>query len=170
MSHQKEIEFTSIILPGTQHLFPTVMKQRQRNPIDPLDEVLKPPPDETEQERIERLEREENAKRVSNAIDESIRAERLVMKKRKVVRLLLLGQSESGMFYNLFCLMLDFNNFILGKSTTLRRGCQRVPTLIHNLTLHIHRLPTIIHTKRVSRRAYPLASSMHSTFLYRPGY
>ena len=86
------------------------MKQRQPNPTDPLEEVLKPPPGETEQERMVRLEREENAKRVSNAIDESIRAEKLVMKKRKVVRLLLLGQSESGMFadssvlYNLITL------------------------------------------------------------------
>lgn len=86
---------------NTAHtLFPTVMKQRQRDLTDPLDEILKPPPGETEQERLERVEREENARRVSNAIDESLRAERLVMKKRKVVRLLLLGQSESGMFAN----------------------------------------------------------------------
>lgn len=80
------------------------MKQRQRDLTDPLDEILKPPPGETEQERLERVEREENARRVSNAIDESLRAERLVMKKRKVVRLLLLGQSESGMFSNYYSL------------------------------------------------------------------
>lgn len=69
-----------------------------RHPVgnDPLDEVLKPPPDETPEAREARLAEEEDAKRVSNAIDASIKAEKQIMKKRKVVRLLLLGQSESG--------------------------------------------------------------------------
>lgn len=61
-----------------------------------MDEVLKPPQDETPQARQIRMAEEENAKRVSRAIDESIKAERQNLKKRKVVRLLLLGQSESG--------------------------------------------------------------------------
>ena len=64
---------------------------------DPLNEVLKPPPDETPEEKVTRVAKEEEAKRVSQAIDLSIKAERQIMKKRKVVRLLLLGQSESGM-------------------------------------------------------------------------
>jgi hypothetical protein len=64
--------------------------------IDPLDEVLKPPPDETPEAKANRLAQEEEAKRVSQAIDQSIKAERQILKKRKVVRLLLLGQSESG--------------------------------------------------------------------------
>ncbi|KIM78223.1 hypothetical protein PILCRDRAFT_75828 [Piloderma croceum F 1598] len=63
---------------------------------DPLDEALKPPPDESLEAREARLAQEDKAKRVSQAIDESIKAERQIMKKRKVVRLLLLGQSESG--------------------------------------------------------------------------
>jgi guanine nucleotide-binding protein subunit alpha len=63
---------------------------------DPLDEVLRPPPDETPRAKEARLADEENAKRVSKAIDESIKAEKQILKKRKVVRLLLLGQSESG--------------------------------------------------------------------------
>ena len=69
-------------------------RQSVRN--DPLDEILKPPPDETPEAKEARLAEEEDAKRVSKAIDESIKAERHIMKKRKVVRLLLLGQSESG--------------------------------------------------------------------------
>lgn len=64
--------------------------------VDPLDEVLKPPPDESPQAREIRLAREEQAKLVSQAIDESLKAERQVLKKRRVVNLLLLGQSESG--------------------------------------------------------------------------
>lgn len=63
---------------------------------DPLDDVLRPPIDETEEERSLRLQTEEQAKRVSDAIDETIRQERQAAKKKDVVRILLLGQSESG--------------------------------------------------------------------------
>lgn len=63
---------------------------------DPLDEVLKPPPDETPLERQFREARQEEAKRVSNAIDDAIKAERQMRKKKRIIRLLLLGQSESG--------------------------------------------------------------------------
>ena len=63
---------------------------------DPLDDVLRPPIDETEEERTIRLQTEEQAKRVSDAIDEAIRQERQAAKKKDVVRILLLGQSESG--------------------------------------------------------------------------
>jgi hypothetical protein len=63
---------------------------------DPLDDVLRPPLDETEGERSIRLQTEEKAKRVSDAIDEALRQERQAAKKKDVVRLLLLGQSESG--------------------------------------------------------------------------
>jgi hypothetical protein len=64
---------------------------------DPLDEVLRPPPDETPEQRELRLEREAEAKRISLAIDASIKAERQARRKKRIVRLLLLGQSESGM-------------------------------------------------------------------------
>jgi hypothetical protein len=64
---------------------------------DPFDEVLKPPPNETPEERAQRIASEEEARRVSMAIDEAIKAERQMRKKKRVIRLLLLGQSESGM-------------------------------------------------------------------------
>lgn len=64
---------------------------------DPLDELLKPPPGETEEDRVIRLAQEAEAQRISHQIDESIKAERQQQKKKSVVRLLLLGQSESGM-------------------------------------------------------------------------
>ena len=64
---------------------------------DPFDEMLKPPLNESPAEKLERLEREEKARRVSLSIDEEIRAEIQRKKKKNVIRLLLLGQSESGM-------------------------------------------------------------------------
>ena len=63
---------------------------------DPLSAALRPPIDETEEEKASRIAEEEAAKRVSHAIDEAIRLERQQRKKHKLVRLLLLGQSESG--------------------------------------------------------------------------
>ncbi|KAJ7931299.1 guanine nucleotide-binding protein alpha-4 subunit [Mycena leptocephala] len=63
---------------------------------DPLDAVLRPPPDETPEQAVVREAREAEARRVSAAIDADIKAERLARRKKRIVRLLLLGQSESG--------------------------------------------------------------------------
>ena len=54
--------------------------------------------------------------RVSAAIDEEIRQERAMAKKRKVVKLLLLGQSESGWLFFLFCFVAFFLCFIVLKN------------------------------------------------------
>ncbi|KAL1743993.1 guanine nucleotide binding protein, alpha subunit [Schizophyllum fasciatum] len=64
--------------------------------VDAFDAALRPPPDETPAEREARLAREEEARRVSAEIDAEIKAERQAKKKKRIVRLLLLGQSESG--------------------------------------------------------------------------
>jgi guanine nucleotide-binding protein subunit alpha len=73
---------------------------------DPFEAVLRPPPGETSAQRDARILAEQLAKRVSDTIDEQLRAERAELKKsRPDVRILLLGQSESG------------------KSTTLKRTC-----------------------------------------------
>jgi hypothetical protein len=63
---------------------------------DPFEAVLLPPPNENEQERVARLSQEAEATRVSEEIDAAIRSERQKQKKRRIVRVLLLGQSESG--------------------------------------------------------------------------
>ncbi|KAI0299954.1 G-alpha-domain-containing protein [Russula brevipes] len=69
----------------------------QNIPHDPFEAVLRPPPDETPAQRDARLLAEKNAKRISDAIDEQLRAERAELKKNSPdVRILLLGQSESG--------------------------------------------------------------------------
>ncbi|KAG8785017.1 hypothetical protein FRC12_018077 [Ceratobasidium sp. 428] len=65
---------------------------------DPLALAIAPPANESADARNERLRAESEAKRVSDAIDEEIREARMKEKKRKAteVRVLLLGQSESG--------------------------------------------------------------------------
>ncbi|TFY82532.1 hypothetical protein EWM64_g1482 [Hericium alpestre] len=64
---------------------------------DPLSIAWAPPANETPEEKAARLEREAAAQRVSDAIDESLKAESAALKKRpKAIKLLLLGQSESG--------------------------------------------------------------------------
>ncbi|RPD63760.1 G-alpha-domain-containing protein [Lentinus tigrinus ALCF2SS1-6] len=64
---------------------------------DPLSIALEPPPDETPAERWAREQAEAQARRISEQIDDQIKAERQAMKKRKPpIKVLLLGQSESG--------------------------------------------------------------------------
>ncbi|KAG1859657.1 guanine nucleotide binding protein, alpha subunit [Suillus subluteus] len=64
---------------------------------DPLTLAIAPPKDETPQEKDTREEAEVEARRISEAIDEQIRQERTALKKKKKsVKVLLLGQSESG--------------------------------------------------------------------------
>jgi hypothetical protein len=71
---------------------------------DPFEAALSPPPGETPAQRDARILAEHLAKQVSDAIDEQLRVERAELKKTSPdVRILLLGQSESG------------------KSTTLKR-------------------------------------------------
>ncbi|KAF8651823.1 hypothetical protein AX16_004648 [Volvariella volvacea WC 439] len=87
---------------------------------DPLDEVLRPPPNESPGEREIRLAREEEARKISQAIDASIKAEKQARKKKRIVRLLLLGQSESGTVLSFFPPS-HFSFPPTGKSTTLRQ-------------------------------------------------
>jgi hypothetical protein len=77
---------------------------RRRSLSDPLAAALLPPPNETQDEREIRLNAEYEAKKVSDGIDQMLANERNQRKKGKGdVKVLLLGQSESG------------------KSTTLKR-------------------------------------------------
>ncbi|KAG6821012.1 hypothetical protein H0H93_007902 [Arthromyces matolae] len=63
---------------------------------DPLTKAMAPPPDETEEERQARLADEREAQRRSDAIDEELNRQRINEKRTQCVRILLLGQSESG--------------------------------------------------------------------------
>ncbi|KAJ3758968.1 guanine nucleotide binding protein, alpha subunit [Lentinula raphanica] len=65
--------------------------------VDPLSLAIAPPPNETPAERAAREFAEAEALRISNEIDEQLRKEReSERKKKRPVKLLLLGQSESG--------------------------------------------------------------------------
>ncbi|KAJ8690482.1 hypothetical protein PTI98_011907 [Pleurotus ostreatus] len=64
---------------------------------DPLTLAMSPPPNETPEERQAREAREAEAQRISDEIDEQIRKEKEARRKKKrPVKVLLLGQSESG--------------------------------------------------------------------------
>ncbi|KAH8799253.1 G-alpha-domain-containing protein [Flagelloscypha sp. PMI_526] len=81
--------------------FPPAFNHSRPGPngfFDPFEKVLQPPDDETPHEREVRTQQEDEARRVSDQIDQQLKLERDSMKRgrRKVVRLLLLGQSESG--------------------------------------------------------------------------
>ncbi|KAI9061527.1 G-alpha-domain-containing protein [Trametes sanguinea] len=67
------------------------------DPDDPLAAAIAPPPNETPEERERRLRQEEEAKRISDEIDERLKLDRAAWKRHKsTFKLLLLGQSESG--------------------------------------------------------------------------
>jgi hypothetical protein len=67
------------------------------NTYDPFAAFIAPPPGETPAEKSVRERREAEAQRISDKIDEDIRHERESQKQQKgIVRVLLLGQSESG--------------------------------------------------------------------------
>lgn len=64
---------------------------------DPLAAAIAPPPNETPAARSVRLRAEAEARRVSDEIDEELKAERAARRRqRPFVKVLLLGQSESG--------------------------------------------------------------------------
>jgi hypothetical protein len=67
-------------------------------PIDPFYEFMQAPPDETPAQKTARLKRELDAQRVSDGIDEDIKQEREMEKKKEktIIKVLLLGQAESG--------------------------------------------------------------------------
>lgn len=93
-------KYTSLIKYLKTNAFPPHPPAVYTMPVsdDPFDEVLRPPPNETPEQCQLRLSRETEAKRVSMVIDANIKAERQARRKKRIVRLLLLGQSESGQY------------------------------------------------------------------------
>ncbi|KAF9530617.1 heterotrimeric G protein alpha subunit [Crepidotus variabilis] len=67
------------------------------HPSDPFYEFMKPPEDETPAQKTARLKREADAQRINDEIDDQIKEDRnRIKKEREIVKVLLLGQSESG--------------------------------------------------------------------------
>lgn len=69
---------------------------RPRSTSDPLAVALQPPPNETLTQREDRLRAEQEAKKRSDSIDKMLRDSERRNRKRKTIKVLLLGQSESG--------------------------------------------------------------------------
>ncbi|EGN97541.1 hypothetical protein SERLA73DRAFT_139805 [Serpula lacrymans var. lacrymans S7.3] len=70
---------------------------RRRQQDDSWSQVFRPPANESMEERTERMYRQQEAQRISREIDESIQESRKVLeRKKKAIKVLLLGQSESG--------------------------------------------------------------------------
>jgi guanine nucleotide-binding protein alpha-1 subunit len=68
---------------------------------DPLTKALEPAPDESEEERLRRLESIQAAQKVSQAIDaEILESKKLLEKKNKAIKILLLGRPS--IFYLFF--------------------------------------------------------------------
>lgn len=99
------------------------------NDIDPLTLALQPPPDETLQQKVERLRIEEEARRISHLIDEQIKVDRAQMKKASnSYKILLLGtlsyttaDSRSEKIDPSFLA----GQAESGKSTTLKSQCRK---------------------------------------------
>lgn len=126
----------------------------QNNPADYFEAVLRPPLDETPAQRDTRIRAEQNAKRVSDAIDEQLRTERADLKRKRAdVKILLLGQSESG------------------KSTTLKR-MSSTPAfsldMSHMYLLDVpvcplnRRTPAFIHTSLLKLTHIPEFQLLHT--------
>ena len=63
---------------------------------DPFSFMTAPPSNESPEEMAIREKVEAEAKKISEQIDESINQERSALKKKRHIKVLLLGQSESG--------------------------------------------------------------------------
>ena len=110
---------------------------------DPLSRILAPPPNETLEEREARLRLEAEARLISDRIDEQLKAERAALKKNRPVKVLLLGQSESG------------------KSTTLKRESLPPPILVLPRPLPS---PVFLHPHKPARGGAKLARPPRALF------
>jgi guanine nucleotide-binding protein subunit alpha len=67
------------------------------HPSDPFYDFMKPPEAETETQKTARLKGEAEAQRRNDAIEDQIKEDRArIQRDREIVKVLLLGQSESG--------------------------------------------------------------------------
>ncbi|CDO77298.1 hypothetical protein BN946_scf184753.g48 [Trametes cinnabarina] len=74
----------------------TLQHVRRRSLSDPLAAALLPPAGETAEQREARLRQEEEAKQRSECIDKMLKHDEKSRRRKKTVKVLLLGQSESG--------------------------------------------------------------------------
>lgn len=87
-------------IPLTTSLSQTKMGRSFDETVDPLARITAPPVNETLEERQTRERKEADAKKISEQIDAALKAEREEgkFKRKRRLKVLLLGQSESGAF------------------------------------------------------------------------
>lgn len=87
-------------LASSSSSYPSALTRLNTMPVrlddDPISRLLRPPPNETNEEGAIRLAKEAEARRISDEIDQKIQLERDALKTQRVLKMLLLGQSESG--------------------------------------------------------------------------
>lgn len=84
---------------------------------DPLTLAVAPPPNETPEERAKRELAETRAKMISDEIDDQLQSERAAKKgKGKPVKVLVLGQSESGEYWTFHPYCASIEMFYLRKN------------------------------------------------------
>ena len=92
--HKSELYLTSLPLPLPEHLGNMPARTLPNFEDDPLTNAIKPPPDETPEERQRRLRSEHDAKAISDSIDEELESQRASERnEQKPVKILLLGES-----------------------------------------------------------------------------
>ncbi|THV03493.1 G-alpha-domain-containing protein [Dendrothele bispora CBS 962.96] len=117
--------------------------------IDPLALAIAPPLNETPQEREAREHAEAEATRISNEIDEQIRKERdRERKKRRPVKLLLLGQSESGKTATLK----NFQLIYARREWLEERNAWR-PVVFFNLVRNVNNILDLLNREMTSQHA-----------------
>ncbi|KAM6493116.1 Guanine nucleotide binding protein (G-protein), alpha subunit [Amanita muscaria] len=117
---------------------------------DPLTLALAPPPDETYEQRLVREAAEVEAKRISDEIDEQLRREReLEKKKKKPIKLLLLGQSESGKSATLKNFQLTYTR----REWSEERASWRAVIYL-NLVRNVNRILNLLARETSDRSAY----------------
>lgn len=104
---------------------------------DPLTLAIAPPSNETPEERQAREAAEREARRISDEIDEQLNKERVALKRRKrPIKVLLLGQSESGTSRKLFALSPIVTYTILSMLQESQR-LSRVIVLCLSMCIHL---------------------------------
>jgi hypothetical protein len=89
---------------------------------DPLAAAIAPPKNESPAARAARLRAEAEARRVSDEIDEQLKLDRVARRRqRPCVKVLLLGQSESGMFLASFYLGTSLASLLIHRPFVLRK-------------------------------------------------
>ncbi|KNZ71357.1 Guanine nucleotide-binding protein alpha-4 subunit [Termitomyces sp. J132] len=135
---------------------------------DPLTKAMAPPPDESEAERQVRLAAEKEAQKRSDAIDEELNRQRINEKKTKCIRILLLGQSESGKSTTLK----NFQLFHSNKAFRTERASWRAVVqlnVVRSVKLILHAMtevqaaasPSTVVSEAESEAKYPILSPEH---------